>query len=198
MKELNRTHDEINKHTETLNESEIINIRNEHEKKVAEAAKDSKSHSAEDLLRIREEVDSKTKEKDEVINIINEQEPNEKTASSIHLFPEIKKETARRNLIRVQKQLSGGEKTFSRVIHSRAIETISNAGEKTIARPSGLLYGGFFSFVSVSLFYFITRHYGYDFSYSLALVAVVGGYFIGLLIELLTKLAYRNNKSNDA
>lgn len=85
---------------------------------------------------------------------------------------------------KVQKQLPARERTFSKVIHNSVVETTSDIAGATIARPSGLLFGGIFSVFGSVAVLIICRYYGYEYNYLIGLGFFVGGFFLGLLIEL--------------
>lgn len=89
-----------------------------------------------------------------------------------------------RMLSSVRKRLSKPEKQLSKVVHQPVIEKLSDFGGKTIARPSGILFGGIFSFVGSLGAYLIARHLGGELRYSVFAVCFVGGFLLGLFVEL--------------
>lgn len=89
---------------------------------------------------------------------------------------------------RVQKHLKPAERRFSKVIHNPKVEIVSDITGSTIARPSGLLYGGLFSLLSSLALYLLSRHYGYEYSYFVGILFFVGGFVFGLLIESLLRI----------
>lgn len=99
----------------------------------------------------------------------------------------LKSHAARQTINSVQKQLSPPERTFSKFVHNPAVESISEAAGKTVARPTGLLWGGIFSVIGSLAVIIITRFYGYEYNYVIGLACFAGGFFIGLIIELLFK-----------
>lgn len=104
---------------------------------------------------------------------------------------ELKELSYRRTMRRVQNKLPAPARTFSRFVHSPAVEAVSEVAGKTIARPSGVLAGGIFAFLGSSIFLWIARHYGYEYNFLLFALFFVGGFFAGLLLELVVKLAGR-------
>ena len=60
---------------------------------------------------------------------------------------ELGRQTFDRTLTSVRRQLSAPEKQLSKFIHKPVIEKTSDFVGKTIARPSGILLGGIFSFI---------------------------------------------------
>ena len=99
-----------------------------------------------------------------------------------------------RTLKSVQKELPAAERAFSKLIHNSAVDAISNGAEKTVARPSGLLAGSIFAFVGSSVFLWICRHYGYEYNFLLFALFFLGGFALGLLIELLWRV-YKKAKA---
>lgn len=94
----------------------------------------------------------------------------------------------RQALKSVQRQLSMPERQLSKIIHNPTVETISDATGATIARPSGLLVGGVFSLLASIGVLFVCRFYGYEYNYGIGLMFLVGGFALGLLLEMLSKL----------
>lgn len=97
----------------------------------------------------------------------------------------------KQNLRRAQKSMSAPQRQFSQFIHKRGVETASNIGGATVARPSGLLAGGLFSVLSSLAILYICRHYGYEYNFLVGLVSFAGGFILGILVEGLYKLAKR-------
>lgn len=95
------------------------------------------------------------------------------------------------NLRRAQKQMSAPQRQLSKFIHKRGVETASNIGGATVARPSGLLVGGLFSVLSSLAILYICRHYGYEYNFLVGLASFAGGFVLGILVEGFYKLAKR-------
>lgn len=94
----------------------------------------------------------------------------------------------------VRKRLTPGQKLASRIIHNPAIEAVSEGAGKTVARPAGFLGGGIGAFTISLITYLVARHIGGEYRLSTFLVAFIGGYLFGLIIELLLKLAGRKSR----
>lgn len=101
---------------------------------------------------------------------------------------DLKKLKYKRTLASVQKDLNAPERALSKVIHNRAVESVSNAAGKTVARPSGLLVGGILAFVGTSGYLWATKHYGYEYNFLMFFVFLTGGFVLGLLLEVLVRL----------
>lgn len=105
-----------------------------------------------------------------------------------------KKTPARKNqkpLDKIQRNLGPYQKFFSRFIHSRFIEQISDVLEKTLARPSGLLVGGLVFLLTNVIILIICKYYGYEYNYFIGLISFPFGFVFGLVIELFSKLFNR-------
>lgn len=83
----------------------------------------------------------------------------------------------------VQRRLSPVSRSFSKLIHTPAVEATSEALEATVMRPS-VITGALWSAAIVGLvFYLVARHYGFALSGFEMLAALIGGAVLGLLIE---------------
>lgn len=93
-----------------------------------------------------------------------------------------------RALARTRKHLSAPSRTFSKIVHSSALDHPSETIGKTVARPSSMLGGALFAMVGTSLLLWVTKKYGYEYNY-LAVVVMFGfGMIVGLTVESLYKL----------
>jgi hypothetical protein len=82
-----------------------------------------------------------------------------------------------------QRHLSPARRSFSKLIHSPAVEKTSEALEKTVARPSVTLGATWTALIVGSVFYLTAYHYGYMLSGSELLFSFIVGALIGILIE---------------
>jgi hypothetical protein len=110
----------------------------------------------------------------------------------LHVNYELKNMAYKRTLKRTRSRLPAPVRPFSRLIHQPVIETMSEFGAKTVARPSGILAGGIAAFLGSSLVLWISRHYGYEYNFLLFALLFVGGFFVGLIIEMLFRLIKRS------
>jgi len=105
---------------------------------------------------------------------------------------EAKKVTYERTMLKVRRRLSPVARTGSKIIHQPVVEAVSEATGKTVARPSGLLFGGIIAFIGTSAYYLFARHYNYSYSYTVYLTLLVAGLFAGWVIEALWRGANRS------
>lgn len=102
-----------------------------------------------------------------------------------YISRELKKETFNRTMVRVRKKLSAPARTFSKIIHQPVVDSISQVGSQTVARPSGLLGGSIVAFLGSSTFLWMARHYGFTYNYLLFAILFVAGFAIGMILELI-------------
>lgn len=87
----------------------------------------------------------------------------------------------------IQSGLPALSRGFSRVIHQPAVERLSELGEKTIARPSGLLGGGLAATLGLAIMLFYARRNGFALSGSELALFLIVGWSLGLLVEFAGK-----------
>jgi hypothetical protein len=170
---------------------EVLSRQHESIKESIEKAKNAKHEHAEKLEEIRTTIEQKATPAEKITEHTNEHEPKE-VEPSLHINRELKAMAYQRTLKRARRQLPVRSRALSKVVHQPTIESISELAGKTIARPSGILAGGIVAFIGSSLFLWIARHYGYEYNFLLFALLFVGGFFIGLLIELVMQFGARH------
>lgn len=100
---------------------------------------------------------------------------------------ELKADAYKKTMNRVERKLSKPDRALSKVIHNKTVESVSEFGGKTFARPSGILGGGLFALIGSAFFLYMTKHYGFEYNYFIFFVLFVGGFFAGMLCELLVR-----------
>lgn len=96
---------------------------------------------------------------------------------------ELKKLMFKRTLTHVQKQLSAPSRLFSKVTHATAVDSVSTAAEKTIARPKGFLVGSILAFVGSAYTYYAAKQNGFEYNVLLFFILFIVGYLITTIIE---------------
>jgi hypothetical protein len=86
-------------------------------------------------------------------------------------------------LASLQRSLTPVSRTFSKLIHTPAVEKTSETLEKTVARPSVTVGATWTALIVGGIFYFTARHFGYSLSGSEMLFSFIVGAVIGLLLE---------------
>ncbi len=153
-------------------------------KELIERGREAKHEPAEKINELRNEALEKSKEREEVLASFqkHEKEPEEQMGLISH---DLKDMAYKRTLTRIRKDLPLPGRALSYVIHNPVVDAISEVGAKTVGRPSGLLAGGVFAFLGSSLFLWVAKHYGYEYNFLLFALFFVGGFALGLVIELL-------------
>lgn len=111
----------------------------------------------------------------------------------LYLDKTVKKLRMKQSLSQVQRELMPLERGLSKVIHQPAIRAASEVSAKTITRPSGLLGGGLLAFLGSSAYLFMAKYIGFRYNYLVFLLLFVGGFLLGLLLEMLVRLVRPHN-----
>lgn len=169
-------HEQHEVHRETREQQ-----RQNHESGTAETAETAK----EKLETLRHEVAEKAVSKDE---FVVDQEKDRSNTSQPLINKELKGVMLTRTLARIQKQLSPSQRTFSKVIHSKPVDTISSVGEKTVARPYGILGGASLALLGSIFSTFLSKQFGLNYNLVLFILLFVVGYVVTTCVEGLLRL----------
>lgn len=101
-----------------------------------------------------------------------------------------------RSMTRTRKQLSPISRTFSKVVHNSTVDKTSEFVGKTVARPMSMFWGAIFAFIGTSALLWITKHYGYEYNYFIAILLFVLGAVVGMAIEGILYLIKQSKSSN--
>jgi hypothetical protein len=156
-----------------------------HLKELQEKANKTQETSKDTIEHIKQSIESTAISGKEYSVGEKESKP---TNHSFGVTKHLKKDAYKRVIKKTQNNLSKTEKTFSKAIHNPVIEKVSDVSAKTVARPSGILFGSIGAFVASLVIYFISKRSGFEYNYLLFVMVFVGGYFIGLIAELFYKL----------
>jgi hypothetical protein len=83
----------------------------------------------------------------------------------------------------IERELSGPGRAFSKVIHNKTVEKVSDSVGSTIARPNAILSGSVCAFLLVLVLYLIARYQGFSLTGFETIGAFVLGWIIGILID---------------
>lgn len=119
---------------------------------------------------------------------VGERQESASQQSPLGTQHELKADAYERTLQKVRKDLNAPEKTLSRIIHQPVIESLSNVGGKTVARPSGILGGGIVGILGSSAVLYMAKHYGFQYNFFVFFLLFVGGFGLGILAEVLLRL----------
>jgi hypothetical protein len=99
------------------------------------------------------------------------------------------------------KQVRRGEtrpsRALSHVIHQPLIRAVSEVSSKSVMRPSGLLGGGLAAFVGSGVYLLATKLYHFKYNYTMSLLLFVGGFCLGLVLELAVHLLTTSRRQLD-
>jgi hypothetical protein len=89
----------------------------------------------------------------------------------------------KKTLKEIRSQMNAPSRTFSKVIHNRAIDKTSSVVGATVARPNAVIAGSTTALILVSAVYIIARTYGYPMSGFETIGAFIIGWMIGLIYD---------------
>lgn len=85
----------------------------------------------------------------------------------------------------VRSQMSAPSRTFSKVIHNKTVEKVSEGVGSTIARPNAILSGAVFAFILTLGVYLLAKNLGYPLSGFETIAAFVLGWALGIVYDFL-------------
>ena len=85
----------------------------------------------------------------------------------------------------VRSQMSAPSRTFSKVIHNKTVEKVSDGVGATIARPNAILSGAIFAFVLTLGVYLLAKNLGYPLSGFETIAAFILGWMLGIAYDFL-------------
>lgn len=88
-----------------------------------------------------------------------------------------------RTMHEVQRQLSTPSRAFSKVIHNKVVERVSETVGTTIARPNAILSGAICAFIATTIVYYLAKNIGYHLSGFESIGAFALGWLIGILFD---------------
>lgn len=94
-----------------------------------------------------------------------------------------KEASFKKEMARVQAEMSPPARAFSKVIHSKVVEKTSEVVGATIARPNAILSGAVVAFVLVLAVYLVAKNLGYVLSGFETIGAFIVGWIIGTLYD---------------
>jgi hypothetical protein len=140
------------------------------------------------LQEARETINEQAEQSEHVLKPTNEAAP---VARPHYVSRELRSLTAARSLTSIRHSLNLPERALSRAIHAPVMRNVSQVGAKTVARPSGLLYGGLLAFLGTTAYVVIAKHIGWEYNYGVWATLFVGGFLLGLILEALSVLLRR-------
>lgn len=170
----------------------------EHYKKNNEMAKESSEALSKNIEQIREAVEKHSNNVEHQPKSAEHfRNSNEKPEHRHYITKKIKLDKYKETLSEIQGQLSGPSRVFSKIVHQPIIETASEIGAKTIARPSGILSSGVIGLFGSILILFYAKNIGFEVPPSVYPLLFLIGYALGLLIEFMYKLLVKTQRKRN-
>jgi hypothetical protein len=160
--------------------------KHEHEVKHESHNKLSDKERQEQLASLRNEVSKESKSLNEAKIDHTTTEKDRPAQGPIN--KELKNMMRVRTLTRIRKELSSPDRVLSKVIHSKPVEKVSAVGEKTVARPVGLLGGSLIALTGSLITLYMAKHYGFRYNLLLFLMLFGIGYLLATILEVVFKL----------
>jgi len=180
-KEQNNFNPETKKETKELQE-----LGDQHRERLQENLERAAEQSPEKVEDVRQEAMEKAlaHEKQTTPESTEEESPVERRPNG----PRSKLETEasfNATMTEVRTQMSAPSRTFSKVIHNKAVEKVSEVTGNTVARPDAILSGAIFAFALTLGTYLIAKNFGYPLSGFEAIAAFILGWILGIVYDFL-------------
>lgn len=150
----------------------------------------AKHDQQEQLKESRETIERQARSSEDLSKLdrSNNERSNAHTAPPTRELQEMAKDRLLRS---VRRRLPAPERALSKFMHAKPVETVSAVGEKTIARPYGLLGGGLSAFVGSALTFYMAKHYGFRYNLFLFFTFFAAGYIIATVLEVIVRSVRR-------
>lgn len=154
----------------------------QHTEKLAEAARKAETeHNNIDRNELKN-IAEKHADDHQKNNERHQEETSNKTVVGLH--QSIKDKAFKEELKKVQNHLSRPSRAFSKIIHNKTVEQFSEVGANTVARPSGVLGGSILTFFGSLVIFWMAKHNGFEYNFSVMLFLFIGGFCLGAILEL--------------
>ena len=114
--------------------------------------------------------------------------------SSKNINKDLKKAGLQKELSHIRRELGTTDRLASKIVHNKTVSVISNGLSKTVVRPSGMLGGAIIALIGTSIYYLFTKAVGVKYNYFIYILLFVGGFVLGIMIELIIRL-FKKDKS---
>jgi translation elongation factor EF-G len=175
-----------NEKYEVLSEHELQKSQ-EKQRKVHETAAEKAKEAPADLEQIRAQAEHEAISADQMRQETHKGSTNQENEPTFINY-ELKEIAYQRILKRARRHLPAYSRAMSKVIHQPAVDTVSEVVGKTIGRPSGIIGGGLLALTGTSIYYYLAKHYGYNYNPFVFLLLLVVGFVLGWSVEVVYKL----------
>lgn len=124
-------------------------------------------------------------EQDDPLQRLQAAEKAAEPVQSTFVNADLKKVTLQREIQAIRRKLPVTQRALSRVVHQPVVRALSEVAGQTASRPSGLLGGGLVAFLGSAVYLYMTKHIGFTYNYFVFLLLFLGGFAVGLALELI-------------
>jgi hypothetical protein len=166
------------------------------EKAAAERSAELRERAAEQLKhdekQAEKEVSEARAEANKEAKAAHEHRPtDQETAKDVGASSMSRNASYKQTMDTIQREMSAPSRVFSKVIHNKTVEEVSNVIGATIARPNAILSGAICAFVLVLGLYSLAKYMGFALYGSETIAAFIAGWLIGILFDLLRTIFKR-------
>jgi cobalamin biosynthesis Mg chelatase CobN len=129
----------------------------------------------------------------EVKNNSEKEGSSRSSKRSSNLSRKAKEASFKTHMKRVQTELPPASRAFSKVIHNKTVERISDVVGSTVARPNAILSGAIFAFILVLAVYITAKTLGYPLSGFETIGAFIVGWIVGIVYDYIKALVTGHN-----
>lgn len=188
-----------NSKEQVKNREELERVHEENQERINETQRERHEHADTSRENAQEPLNealkqATSKEKDQTAKKA-EHESLTKERRHDKIVPKAQRTAAyKKTMKQVQSEMPLVSRAFSKVIHNKAVERVSDAVGSTIARPNAILTGSVMAFVFTLVIFLVARYYGYPLSGTETIAAFTLGWLVGLLFDYL-RLEFTGGKS---
>ncbi len=114
-----------------------------------------------------------------------------KIARSSFIDKKRKKESYKKTLLSIQKEMPLINRLLSKLLHFSPVDSLTNIFASTLFRPNPIAIGSIFAFLGMSFCYFFAKQYAYSLSGSEFALFFISGWFIGIVFDLFSAMLYK-------
>lgn len=134
--------------------------------------------------RIKQEaLEAASRHEQEPVTVERVESPAERRRGSISKSE--RDATFKATMKEIQGHMSTSSRSFSKVIHNKAVEKTSETVGATVARPNAILSGAIFAFIFTLGVYLVAKNFGYPLSGFETIGAFLLGWVVGLCYDFL-------------